>query len=884
MAGLQYFKLDLHTHTPASKCYLDKTHTAEQIVAAAIEKGLDGIAITDHNTANWIDQMKAAAEGTGLIVFPGVEISMREGYHFVALFDPSVDQKHVENFLGSIHIQPSDFGQSEALCKICIDEVVDAIHDMNGLAIFAHIDAPMGAFYENTTEEENGKVRVPNPCSNLFNSTKYDAIELVGKDYPNGYDKKHNLKKFPAFYQASDNPDPNDHKRHSKEGLGNPYSWFKMEEINLEGLRQAFTDPETRIHLMDDYQPTKYPHIVSMKVGNSGFLRYQSFKLHNGLNCIIGGKGVGKSLAIEFLRFALQQPPENEYLIKDHIGKLERRLEEGNTVEVVYELEDGSRYNIERQLIRVNRDKSLETYEKCTNIETNVEYKGDIPTLFPILAYSQTEVIKIAENKNAQLQLIDRFIDPKPHLQEIDNIQSQLIENDKLLASAIYANDRMKTVKVEIETLEAKINGLKKSLEDPLFSEYEKSEQKKRGLETYYKYLEDFIETIKTNIDEIRIKKPGDLSPENKEDPDFQKVYKITTDAHKKALQSFEVITKELGQDKTIVSDVLMNWLPHFERVEKAYKELLNNIGGDRKAKEKERKDLEEQKATFDKEAANLEKLLKDLPNLIVTRNVLLDDLERAHRKYYDTRKAKYDELTKLSDGKLKVELEHASDHVAFEEKLVEMLRGGMNAPSVSDRKRIAQNMMPRRFVQLVLDKNAEYLQNEAEITPTPAQNTMEKLWSSNDFTQVLALQHNAYPADVPTIKFRKEGDIYGELDELSVGQKCTALLIIALCDGKMPVVIDQPEDALDIASVWEDVAKKLRRGKDQRQFILTTHNSSVAVGGDSDQFFVLKAGAEYGRILQTGAIDSDVVRQLVIDHLEGGEEPYKLRAGKYNI
>ena len=58
MTGLQLYKFDLHTHTPASKCYLDKTHTPEQIVQAAMDQGLAAIAITDHNTADWIDRMK----------------------------------------------------------------------------------------------------------------------------------------------------------------------------------------------------------------------------------------------------------------------------------------------------------------------------------------------------------------------------------------------------------------------------------------------------------------------------------------------------------------------------------------------------------------------------------------------------------------------------------------------------------------------------------------------------------------------------------------------------------------------------------------------------------------------------------------------------------
>jgi len=116
------------------------------------------------------------------------------------------------------------------------------------------------------------------------------------------------------------------------------------------------------------------------------------------------------------------------------------------------------------------------------------------------------------------------------------------------------------------------------------------------------------------------------------------------------------------------------------------------------------------------------------------------------------------------------------------------------------------------------------------------------------------------------------------------VGQKCSALLIIALSDGTMPVIIDQPEDALDIASVWEDITLKLRAGKENRQFILSTHNSSVAVASDSDKFVIIKGGAERGRVICSGAIDREEVKREVIKHLEGGPDPYRLRQRKYNI
>ena len=53
-SGLKFKKFDLHVHTPASEDYEDKGVTAENIVDQAIIEGLVGIAITDHQTGDWV--------------------------------------------------------------------------------------------------------------------------------------------------------------------------------------------------------------------------------------------------------------------------------------------------------------------------------------------------------------------------------------------------------------------------------------------------------------------------------------------------------------------------------------------------------------------------------------------------------------------------------------------------------------------------------------------------------------------------------------------------------------------------------------------------------------------------------------------------------------
>jgi predicted metal-dependent phosphoesterase TrpH len=81
--------IDLHTHSSVS----DGTQTPSQLIRAAVEAGIDTIALTDHDsTAGWLEAFDAA-RGTGLTVVPGIELSTNLGpasVHVLGyLFDPA---------------------------------------------------------------------------------------------------------------------------------------------------------------------------------------------------------------------------------------------------------------------------------------------------------------------------------------------------------------------------------------------------------------------------------------------------------------------------------------------------------------------------------------------------------------------------------------------------------------------------------------------------------------------------------------------------------------------------------------------------------------------------------------------------------------------------
>lgn len=83
------YSYDLHMHTCLSPCGMDDM-TPPNIANMAYVKGLDIIAITDHNAAGNVRAVMEAAEGLPVTVIPGMEVTTAEEIHVVCLF-PSVE-------------------------------------------------------------------------------------------------------------------------------------------------------------------------------------------------------------------------------------------------------------------------------------------------------------------------------------------------------------------------------------------------------------------------------------------------------------------------------------------------------------------------------------------------------------------------------------------------------------------------------------------------------------------------------------------------------------------------------------------------------------------------------------------------------------------------
>ena len=136
---------------------------------------------------------------------------------------------------------------------------------------------------------------------------------------------------------------------------------------------------------------------------------------------------------------------------------------------------------------------------------------------------------------------------------------------------------------------------------------------------------------------------------------------------------------------------------------------------------------------------------------------------------------------------------------------------------------------------------------------------------------------------DLPEIRALRDGDTYVSLDDLSVGEKCSTILTIALHDHSKPLVIDQPEDDLDHEFITNSVVDAVRQSKSQRQIIAATHNPNIPVLGDAEMVFKVarRPGEERCVIEAQGGLERPNVTTEV-QSLEGGEMAFRRRGERY--
>lgn len=189
---------DLHLHSCLSPCG-DDDMTPANLVGMAAVKGLDVIALTDHNSCRNCPAAMKHGEEYGVTVIPGMELTTSEEVHVVCLFSELKDALDFDNYVYErilpIKNKKNIFGEQQIMneldqvieveerllisaTSISFDEVFDLVKSYHGIAYPAHIDKSTTSLLSNL-----GFVP-PDSSFTCAEITTYEHLHQIQKEHP----------------------------------------------------------------------------------------------------------------------------------------------------------------------------------------------------------------------------------------------------------------------------------------------------------------------------------------------------------------------------------------------------------------------------------------------------------------------------------------------------------------------------------------------------------------------------------------------------------------------------------------------------------------------------------------------------------------------------
>jgi hypothetical protein len=895
--GLRFRKADLHVHTPASACFIEQGVGPEDIVERALAEGLVAIAVTDHNTGAWVDRIKEAARGRGLTVFPGVEITVAPGVHVVALLPTDRTTAHVDHLLSLLGIAPDRRGDSTALVtRYGVQEVVTVIHENGALPVLAHVDAVKGAW-----TELQGQTRVQ-----LWQRAPFAAVELAGDTLPPEvghppYDRR------PAYYWASDNPHPRQRTKHSHRGIGERYTCFKLDTpITWEGLRLCFDDPGTRIRRA---LPTLAHPVIERVQVHGGFLGGLDVELSPYLNCLIGGRGTGKSALLELLRHLLGAPVKTTENAQQAHSLVDHTFPSGARATVEVRVGD-VRYRVTRT---VGREPEVERADDGRPVDVAPD------DLFPLQVYGQKEIYQISLDPEFQLRLLDNYV--AEDLKALQEAEAELLRDLRTNAEEILRREEavrdgqqflreLAAVQEELRRLEALNFGER-------VRRKEHYDREQRLLDAAQAQVDALLTALRAFPGEQRL--AGEvLADEVLEDLPNRDVLR----AQRALLEAINAhLDRELAALAASVEgtwakgeEARARWRRAYAEQERAYRQVLAELAEAGQVDPDRYIQLQERRAELEARAQQVARDEEAIDAALAQRRRWLEALRSLRRRRYEMRCQKAAALTEALDAQVRITI-HPAGHREVYQNYLRALFAGLN---VRDPKRSelaeVRAARPEREAQRPVEVDGEvrhlvpeiprYLdpidlaaaidveQRREDDAPSALEArfgvdsaTMRRNMAGLGREKLFELELFEVP-DRPVIELRVGRGLLGyrALEHLSVGQRCTALLSIILLESDAPLLIDQPEDDLDNQFIFDQIVTTLRGEKERRQFLIATHNANIPVSGDAELIVVLEADESHGRVMDDGlgSIDKRAIKRYVTQILEGGSRAFRIRKEKY--
>ena len=854
----------------------DTESHANAIVEKAVELGVSVLAVTDHNGVSDVSAFRSAAEGREVTIFPGFELSSSEGVHVLCIYPQDTDGRELERFLGEFGIRQTS--PSSAPSDHTVVQLLTKVQTQEGISVVAHVTTDKGLFkvlhgqarIKAWRSEELLAIQIPGPVKDLPQDIR-QIVENKNGDYRRT-SAADNL--GVAVINAKDIVKPEDLE------IPSATCWIKMSDVSIEGLRQAFLDPGSRIRLASDPPLEEHAELMSLS-WEGGFLDGTAFRFNPNLNVLIGGRGAGKSTIVESLRYVLGLEPVGEEARKARDGIVRHVLRSGTKISLLIR----SRGPTEREY-RIERT--------VPNPPVVREERGEVSGLLPeeilprVEVYGQHEISELTRSREKLTRLLHRFVKQDADLGRRKADLRRSLE--KTRRSILDVRADLRQIDERLAALPGVEETLKRfrdaGLEDRL-REQSLLVREERVLNSIPERLEPFRECLNLLRQELPIDRLF-LSQKSLTDLPGKEILAGANAILESLNADLEKVVQQLEtalqQAENGLTGVRSRWNQRKSEVQDSYQKILREL----------------QKSAVDaEEFIRLRRKIEELRPLR-ERRPLLERLEKEHTSRRSALLAEWEDVKaeefRLLDRAAKTVSKKLRNHVGAtvtaagnREPLFDVLKakiGGRLSEAIDKLKQAPDLSLPefvrccRTGAKAIHETYAVPMSQAERLAGTSPEVFMhiEEL----ELPATTAIRLNTAPAGDP--------QQWQALEELSTGQKATAVLLLLLLESDAPLIVDQPEDDLDNRFITESIVPRMREEKRRRQFIFSTHNANVPVLGDAEMILGLTAagGAEGGtaRIApeHIGSIDAPPVRELIEEVLEGGKEAFERRRRKYGF
>ncbi len=928
---------------------------------AADGAGIDIVALTDHNSITGYQRLKphfdnlaeqARDEGLKMpVVLPGVEISVggERPLHFLIIFASDTSIEDIKGTIRHIFAEREPFDAENdtpratgtsvgtflgRLYSFCRPDTGD--RNLKFVLLPAHIANHSGVGRETGTGcmtgapdiwgEMRGHLRewtVARKDWNGFEAARpFERLpqalqELIlrwaiarrGSDWNSLSERKKVQHRKQKHWPLVESSDPKTY-----EEIGKRYSWLKMEVPDVEGIRMALLDPESRLRRMSDGPPVcNFARLQRINIKGTDFFDDIEIPLNPCLTTLIGGRGTGKSTVVEYLRRAVDRAHRDDFpdgkpssvseAVQSILSAKRKRdfgLTKGTllpdhkiTVDIV----------VGERLYRIRWSQSGLDVVNDSGQPKAQTTPIDVRSLIAPRILSQRQIAQIARDPASQRNELDALIDTD-RLRDNENRRRTLVDSLTQLQAARsrVAEQRAKlpSVETELQTINDKIAYLESEGRRDVLARFDAFERELRWLKEMQretKRLASELEDAAIAIgdpDSHAIVVPNSLLEETW----LRSVADRVRDSRRAAANTIRDQARTIvALGDTILAEQEKEWQPGYDQARTEYQRLRQEMtrrGGEFGGHEK----LLQRRAQLEREKASLQQADHELRRLRSKVMEVQTQLVATHRQRQEARREIAQALKKM-DADVRVDICDFQDRFDFESRREQWFGGaglyerdwsvlcdyafGSNTDIPGRIWKLAEAFS--KDIELTSKRGAPLDKSESQVALLAGSNYLSK-----NFYNALARRERIrladmecfLPEDLVRTQVRTVDGSFKTIETGSVGEKSTAILSLLLSAGTQPIIIDQPEDDLDNQYVYTVIVDLLRRRKFSRQIIIATHNANIPVNGDAELIVALGAKDRRGVVLGAGSIDRSDIKDLVNEIMEGSTEAFRMRQERY--